>query len=268
MIKFIFRASLLALFAYGLALVALYLFQRSFIYFPPADYYSPDAVGLSNVEIMTVTNSNNHTCEAWWIPPSEAQKPVVMFFHGNGSAVYSNHDIYQDLQNAGYGILAVGYPGYPGSEGKPTQAGIIDAAMTQYDWLIDQNVSSDHIVFYGTSIGSGVAAQLSTHRQPALLIMEAPFTSILEIAQNVAKLVPVSLLLKDTYRSDMAMRDLNVPLIWLHGTGDKVVPYNMGQELYDAYDGPKSKRVFENGQHTNLWGLGGKAFIIEALEKI
>jgi len=84
-----------------------------------------------------------------------------MVFHGNASSVYSNHDIFHDLMNEGYGVWSVGYPGYPGSEGKPSQADLTLAAERQYELILERGIKPENIIFYGTSLGSGVAAQLA-----------------------------------------------------------------------------------------------------------
>jgi len=252
----------LALYLAGLLFV--YTQQRKLMYFPPTNYLTPSDVGLEQAKEITVRSKTGDELLAWWVAP-QARKPVIMFFHGNGSAVYSNHDIYRDLSASGYGILGVAYPGYPGSSGKPTEAALVAAAYTQYDFLIDQGTEADSIIFYGTSLGAGVAAQLSKTRKPALIIMEAPFTSALDIARSQLKIYPVSLLMKDTFLSDEALQGSDIPMLWLHGTNDTIISHEMGQHLFEGYDGPKVAHVIQGGQHTNLWFLGGREIILEAL---
>ena len=130
----------------------------------------------------------------------------------------------------------------------------------------EAGISPDRIVFYGTSLGAAVAAQLAARRKPAMIIAEAPFHSMTDMAGLHAPFIPVSLLMKDSYQSNLALGGLNVPLVWMHGTADGVVPFAQGKRLYEGYDGPKTAKVFEGGLHTNLWGLGGREFIISMLE--
>jgi len=110
-----------------------------------------------------------------------------MVFHGNASSVYSNHDIFRDLINQGYGVWSVTYPGYPGGEGKPTQEKLTLAAQWQYDLLLAKGIKPENIIFYGTSLGSGVAAQLAVTHKPALLIMDAPFNSVLDMGRIMGR---------------------------------------------------------------------------------
>jgi len=258
---------LIVLALYLAALLTAFLLQRKLMYFPPANYLSPAEVGLEQAVEVPIRSEAGDALLGWWIAPVNG-KPVVMFFHGNGSAVYSNHDIYRDLAAQGYGVLGVGYSGYPGSDGSPSQPAIVAGAIAHYDFLIEQGIAPEKVVFYGTSLGSGVAAQLSKTHKPTLLISEAPFTSILAIAKSQAWFFPVSLIWKDKFQSDKALEGQIFPLIWMHGTHDTIIPIKMGQQLFDSYEGPKFRHIFQGGQHTNLWFLGGQEIVLEALNEI
>lgn len=256
-----------ALIIYSLIVAVFYVMQRKFIYFPPQLYLSPQSVNLPNFQEVIINSGNGDKLTALWSPPKDDTHKVVMFFHGNGSAVFSNHDIFRDLTNIGLGVLSVGYPGYPGSDGSPSQASIEHAARLHYDYLMQEGITPDKLVYYGTSLGSGIAAQLAEQHPPALLVLDAPFNSILDMGRKHTPFLPVKLLMKDQYRSDLALTGLDVPLILTHGTADNVVPISQGQKLFDGYSGPKQSHIIQGGQHTNLWGLGTREIIFEALRK-
>ena len=256
---------LTALTLYLIIAAAVFMLQRKLLYFPPSLYLTPTAIGVPQMTEVEVPTGDEVWATAWYAPPSDPARRVVMVFHGNGSAVYSNHDIFRDLMNQGYGVWSVGYPGYPGGTGKPSQEGLVIAAEHQYDLLLAQNVKPEDIVFYGTSLGSGVAAQLASKHKPALLVMDAPFNSVLDMGKTQVPWLPVSFLMKDKFQSDKALAGLDVPLIWIHGTADHVIPISQGQKLYDGYGGPKSGHVIDGGQHTNLWFLGGRDIVLGAL---
>ena len=262
-IVFIILASGFVLYVIPLALV--FIFQRSFMYFPPSVYMTPEAVNLPAAQEVFLDDDNGADLTAWWLPPKTDGSKTVMFFHGNGSAVFSNHDIYRDLHSAGYGVLGVSYPGYPGATGKPKQKAIINAVDRQYNWLLGQGIDPSQIIFFGTSLGSGIAAQLATRHEPSLLIMDAPFNSTLDIGRLSMPIFPVGLFMKDTYRSDLALKSLTVPFVWTHGTKDDVIPLAQGRQLYDSYQGPKTHLIIEGGQHTNLWRNGAREFVMAAI---
>ena len=237
----------------GLATIAFFA-QRKLLYFPPNVLYSPPD-GMT--EIRTEANSLG------WYSPAKRNLPTVMVFHGNASSIDSNLHIFRDLQHAGYGVWSVGYPGYPGTTGTPTQKNIILAAIDQYQHL--SGIGVEKIVFYGTSLGSGVTAQLAAHHRPNLLILDAPFDSVAAMARKNMPILPIDVLLKDKWQSDKALKNLDVPLIWIHGTDDKIIPIGHGQKLYDGYEGPKSAHIISGASHINTWLNGGREIVLSAL---
>ena len=271
--KFLKLILKLAVIAYLVVTAFVFFPQRNFQYFPPDVYVTPQAAGVDMEEVRfqsrtLPTGEVEAILTYWYAAPSSDSAPVIMFFHGNGSAVYSNSHIFSDLIDAGYGVLSVAYTGYPGSGGRATQEAIVRAANFQRAWLGSEKITDDRIVYFGTSLGSGVAAQLTAMKPPALLIMDAPFNSTLDMGKRMMPFLPVGLLMKDRFRSDLTLKDYDGPMIWMHGTNDRIIPIAQGQKLYDGYDGPKSAHVFEGGQHTNLWGLGGREIVLERLGEL
>lgn len=243
--------------AFYMVLIGLAFFaQRTMLYFPPNFYHGPP-VGLAEIRTQ-----NNHL---GWYSPAKDNHPTVMVFHGNASSIDSNMHIFRDLHAAGYGVWSVGYPGYPGSDGTPSQKDITAAAIDQYTHLSGLGVES--IVFYGTSLGSGVAAQLSAHHQPSLLILDAPFNSAADMARKTMPFLPTEALMKDKWQSGEALERLSVPVIWIHGTRDQVIPIAQGQKLYDGYMGPKSALIIPEATHNNTWLNGGRETVLTALNK-
>lgn len=242
---------------YLVILATAFLMQRKLIYFPNGFYAPPPPY-------MTEVIANDGSM-GWHAPASEGQL-TVMVFHGNASAIDSNMHIFRDLQSAGYGVWSVGYPGYPGNEGKPTQDDMISAALSQLQAL--QNTGAERVVLYGTSLGGGVAAQVAAQRKMELVILDAPFNSMLDMAQRTMPLVPSQLLLKDKWRSDKAMENVDIPLLWIHGTADGVIPVSQGQKLFEGYKGPKTSYIIEGAHHTNTWLLGGREIVLSQLSTL
>lgn len=250
---------------YCLALAALFSLQRSVLYIPPSIYLTPTGVNLNGAIEVTHPEHPNSLL-GWWMPPKKDDAPVVLFFHGNGSAVYSNYDIYSALHMKGIGVFALAYPGYPGGPSlKTTQDSLTAAAIEGYDYVARQGIDADKIVFYGTSLGAGIAAQLTQHRRPSIIIMEAPFTSAADMAQLRFPIFPAAALTKDKFKSDKALARSDIPLLWLHGTHDRVIPFHIGETLFEAYGGPKAAYKFDGGQHTNIWYVGGREIIMDRL---
>jgi len=201
-----------------------------------------------------------------WHAPAKDGQPTVMVFHGNASSIDSNMHIFQDLHAAGYGVWSVGYPGYPGSAGDPSQDSLTSAALAQYDTLNSYDVET--IIFYGTSLGSAVVAQLAEQKTPDLIILDAPFNSMSDMAHRQMPVLPTQFLLKDKWASDQALAGSNVPLLWIHGTADQIVPLTQGQTLFENYKGPKDAHVISGAHHTNTWLLGGRERVLARLKKL
>lgn len=266
--KWIFWFSLVLIALYLAVCAFVYVKQRDMLYFPPVGYLEPLETAATEMQVIDYANSEV-SVKAWYHRPKSENHKVVMFFHGNGSAVYSNTDIYNDLIAAGHGVWAVGYPGYPGSQGEPSQESLVLAAQKQHEMLLlTTRTKADQVVLFGTSLGAGVAAQLAKDVNPAMIIMDAPFNSAVDMGKAMMPYLPVGLLMKDTYRSDKALEDVNIPMVWMHGTHDQIIPIAHGQKLYERYGGPKSAHIIEGGQHTNLWFLGGREIILEVLASL
>mgnify|MGYP000073250936 CR=1 FL=1 len=249
---------------YGLIILVLYTQQRRLIFHPPSIYVSPQGVGL-NAQDIEIFLDKHGTATAWWIAPQD-DKAVIVFFHGNASSVYSNYDIFRDLSDLGYGVLSVGYPGYPGSSGSPSQTSLVMSAQKHIEFLAKAKIQPDQIVYFGTSLGTGVAAQLAKTHPPSLLILDAPFNSMSDMVGMTVKLPGLKMFVKDPFRSDLALKAKTFPVLILHGTADRIIPVGQSKKLFESLTQPKSRHVIAGAGHTNLWGLGGREIILNALE--
>lgn len=255
--KWIHRIVFLAITVYVAFAAVAFFAQRKALYFPPNYYHAPPA---GFVEIRTDSNFLG------WYSPAKNTQRTVMVFHGNASSIDSNLHIFRDLKAAGYGVWSVGYPGYPGTQGPPTQKHLVAAAIEQYQHL--NRLGVEDIVYYGTSLGSGVAAQLTARHPPDLLILDAPFNSIADIGRETIVVLPTDVLIRDKWSSDKALKGSDAPLIWVHGTQDKIVPIQHGQKLYDGYAGPKYAHVIAGANHINTWLNGGRETVLAALNNL
>lgn len=256
------------LFAYAVLCVMVFFMARKVVFAPPnIDYLSPQQAGITAMREVILPRGDDTDLTFWYAEPADEDKAVVIFFGGNASALHSYAPLYQQMIDQGFGVLAAAYPGYPGNPGKATERSVTQAAVDQFDWLTN-TVSARRIALFGSSLGTSVAAQLAGRRDVGLLIYDAPCTSEMALIQMVIPYAPVSLLTRDKFRTDHIMPRLRVPLLWLHGTDDRVVPLSQGQALYEAYEGPKDKLIVPGGRHGNLWGQGAREKVLAALAKL
>jgi hypothetical protein len=233
----------------GLAAM-IYLAQRSLMYFPDRTATTPAAAGLPEASEVPLTASDGVRIHVWQVPPQPG-KPVVLYFHGNGGSLRYRVERFRRLIGAGIGLVALEYRGYGGLAGSPSEQGLIRDAEAAYGYAAAQ-YPVQQIVVWGESLGSGVAVALAAEKPVGRVILEAPFTSALAIAESRYWYLPVRLLMKDQFRSDQRIKKVTAPLLILHGVHDRVVPFGMGEQMFDLANKPKHIVRFLDGGHEDL----------------
>jgi fermentation-respiration switch protein FrsA (DUF1100 family) len=249
----------LIFFATGyLGLVTLmYVAQRGLMYFPETFRTAPAEAGLPEAEEAVLDTPDGARVIVWHIPP-KGDRPVWLYFHGNGGALRYRTDRFRELTAQGEGLVALSYRGYAGSTGRPTEAGLLEDARAAYDFAV-KRYGAERIVLWGESLGSGVSRALAPQRPVARVVLEAPFLSAVDIAAGVYPYVPVRWLMKDQFRSDLRVAKVTAPVLVLHGDRDTVVPVSSGQHLYKLITSPKRFVRIAGGGHENLGRFGAVA---------
>jgi fermentation-respiration switch protein FrsA (DUF1100 family) len=145
----------------------------------------------------------------------------------------------------------VAYRGYDGSTGHPTEAGLHQDALAAYGWLT-QRIAPADIVIHGFSLGSGVAVRLASEKPARALILEAPYTAVVDVAAQAAPWAPVRWLMLDQYRSRDWIGKISLPLLVIHGDADSVVPFTQGQKLFSMAHKPKTFVRMDGSNHNTL----------------
>ncbi len=185
-----------------------------------------------------------------YVSRAVAPKEALLFFHGNaGEALHRTWA--RDLAPASTTVYLVEYPGFGARAGEPTEASLFAAATEAFDAVATElNVP---IAVAGESLGTGVAAYLSSVRPVSRLALISPYTSMTDVAAYHYPWVPVRWLLKDRMESERYLKNVRIPLAILHGEFDTIVPFALGQRLFDGYGGPvKQLNVVPRGQHNDM----------------
>ena len=154
--------------------------------------------------------------------------------------------------------MLLDYRGYGKSEGRPSEKGLYKDAEAAYDWIAAQGYSPEQIVIHGESLGTAVATYLATKRKSKGVILEAPFTAAKAMAGEV--LPVIGPLLMWGYNSEGRIKDIHVPLLFVQGDRDEVVPYRLGQQLFAAANEPKSFWTIAGGTHNDLHYVARQEF--------
>jgi uncharacterized protein len=246
----------------------LYIFQRDLMYRPdsirrvPPSYYQMLA-GVQEVELKTPDDLRVY---AWYAAPPEG-RPTVVVFHGNGGSLRSQRYRLKYFKDANMGVFVLGYRGYAGSDGKPSEEGLYTDARAALDWLNAQGIADANIVLYGESLGSGVATKMAAEREFAAVVLESPYTSTVDVAARSFPIVPVHWLMSDRYESLDRIAQVTEPLLVMHGAADEVIPQELGRRLFHAANEPKEGYWPKLAGHNSIFDLGGFTTAAEFIER-
>jgi uncharacterized protein len=241
---------------YALVVTVLFLFQRRILYLP--DNTMPDLTrtGIPGVRIMNVTTPDGLSLLAWYMPPVRDGDYVVLYLHGNAGNI--GHRAYRlgPYHRLGWGVLLLEYRGYGGNPGSPSEQGLLTDARAGLAALVAMGFQPNRILLWGESLGSGLAVRLATEHRVTAVLLEAPYTSITDMARLRFPFVPAGLLLRDRFESSRIVGSVRAPVLVMHGARDRIVPVTMGRTLYEAAAQPKQLWIAPEAGHVNLVEAG------------
>ena len=228
------RIGLGALGLYLAACAAMYVVQRAILF--PADTrdVALDVASVPNASVIELRTADGETIKTWWVPPASPGRPVYLYFHGNAETLASRDGRFGLLTAEGAGLLGVSWRGYGGSSGSPSEQGFRQDALAAYEWLMGQGVEPTRLIVFGESVGTGIATWLSAQRDSAALVLDSPYTAVYKLAQRRYPWLPVKWLARDPLDSLQWAGQIKVPALLFHCTGDRIIPYAMGEELFAA----------------------------------
>jgi fermentation-respiration switch protein FrsA (DUF1100 family) len=246
--KFFYISLLLSLITYLIVLTYIYLFQRNLLYHPSDNGYQGDEINFDYKEIF-IQNKEGIKLKAWLHEKDLINKKTIIFFHGNAGNLRNRNYKLNELSKIDINFLIVSYRGFSGNQGKPTEQGLYEDARSTLDWLKINGAIEKNLILYGESLGSAVAIETAQNKDLAGIILESPFTSMVELAQKYYPVLPVKYLLKDKYETIKKLPNINSPLLVLHGRLDSIVPFSMGKKLFEKANDPKFKYFIDNDDH-------------------
>jgi fermentation-respiration switch protein FrsA (DUF1100 family) len=251
-----------------LVLVVLWAGQRWLIYFPERHVPLLQVVGLPTGEPIAFSTEDDLRLEGWFVHP--AGRPTgqtVIVFNGNGGNRAHRAPLAAALVRAGHAVLLFDYRGYGGNPGLPSERGLHRDARAALDAVLSrQDVDGQRIVYFGESIGTGVAVRLASERPPHALILRSPFTSLTDVGRHHYPFLPVRWLLRDRFASLDYIAALRAPLLVIGGTGDQIVPFELTEDLYEAAPDPKWLVTIEGADHNDDVLLSGRPVVAAILK--
>jgi len=224
--------------SYLIVLVGLYAFQRSLLYEPSENNYLDGETLFTDIKEVHISTSDNYSLKSWYHFKNQNYK-TLLFLHGNAGVLENRIYKLNKLKDLNVNFLIFSWRGFSGNSGSPNERGLYDDANSAVKWLNKKGVGDQEIVLYGESLGSAVAVEISQHKNFAGIILESPFTSMIDVGRHYYPYVPVRLILKDKFETKKKIKNINFPLLVMHGKLDKIVPFTMGKIIFDLANQPK-----------------------------
>lgn len=254
-LKWILRAALAGGLAMGLLAAIVPLLQRKLMYFPDATYFTPAQAGLSSVAERALETPDGARVIAWYGAAKPGQ-PTVLYFHGNAGSLETRNERIRKYMARGLGVFMMTYRGFGGSTGEPSEAANVADGKLAYDALVASGVPARDVIVYGESLGTSVAVQVAAAREVAGLVLDAPYTSMVDLAALHHPFIPGRWFMTDRYETARHIKNVKAPVLILHGEEDTIVPVAMGREIFALASAPKMIKTFPGAGHDNHYKFG------------
>ncbi|TNF90387.1 MAG: alpha/beta hydrolase [Gammaproteobacteria bacterium] len=247
-----------------LALVAfVYFFQSRLIYYPNMPGRSlvatPQIIGLEFEDVQLVTK-DGIKLHGWFIPARQA-RGTVLFFHGNAGNISHRLDSIDIFNRLGLNVFILDYRGYGHSEGRVTEAGTYRDAEAGWNYLIQtRGLKPARIIVFGRSLGASIAAWLASKHEPAALILESSFSSVVSMAKRIYPIFPVRWLTYFKYDTRRYVANTTCPVLVVHSKNDEIIPYAEGREVFEAAPGARQFLQIRGG-HNDGFLVSGPSYV-------
>jgi hypothetical protein len=239
-------------------IASLYYFANRAVYYPlkypTGDCGTQKLVGASDVWMEASDGVKIH---GWWVR-RDGSTLVTLFLHGNAGNITHRAPRIQEIVAAGSSVLMLDYRGYGKSSGRPSDYGLGRDSEAGFIYLLGKGYRAEQIILHGESLGTAVAIDLASRRPCAGLILEAPFTSASDVAGTVVPILGP--LLVRSFNSLPKIRWIRMPMLFMQGDRDEVVPLRLGQQLFAAAHEPKTFWVIPGAGHNDILETAGPEY--------
>jgi len=237
---------------YLVVCLVMWLLENRLVFHPVAAAQLWNESPAASIQDVYVTSPEGTKVHAWWLP-RRPDAPVLLLFPGNaGNLSGRGQTLLKLADRLDTSALIFDYPGYGRSEGAPNEPNCYDAAEGVIRWLSDsQGILPDRMIYYGESLGGGVATELARRHPPRALILVKTFSSLPAAAKCRYPWLPCSWLMSNRFDSISKLPDIRCPVFVASATHDRVVPFAHGEALYAAANEPKRFFRDEGNDHND-----------------
>jgi alpha-beta hydrolase superfamily lysophospholipase len=244
--RIMWTAAAIALGLYALVVGLASATYRRFLY-PAPDEAGLDLAGAGAPKLWTLQASDGVPVHALHFDAPGAAAAVV-YFHGNGETMGNAQDLAAELQRRNLVVVLAEYRGYGASRGPaPSEDGLYADATAVLDELARRGYPKEKVVVWGTSLGTGVAAEMATRGRAKAVVLFCPFTSVRAMASHFVPYLPASVVVRDRFDTLAKAKGITIPALVVHGDADEVIPFEMGKSVAAAL--PNAELVTVKGGH-------------------
>ncbi len=226
-----------AVYAYGIG-------DRNILPAPPSSYDTLPG-------LLQLPTPNRETIAALYLPNPSARYTLLMS-HGNGEDLGDIRSQMDEFVAMGLSVFAYDYRGYGKSQGSASANHVYEDIDTAYRYLTETlKISPDRILLYGRSVGGGPSTYLASRNPIAGMILQSTFISTFRV------IIPVQILPYETFPNQVHLQKTRVPILFIHGTDDRIIPYWHSQTLYATAPGPKQFFTVEGADHNDVSSVAG-----------
>lgn len=236
-----------------------FAFQDQLLFQPSSRLLATPDRAEMDYETVRLDTEDGETLHGWWIPsddvsretsPGAVADQTLLFFHGNAGNISGRLESVKQFHDLGLNVLIVDYRGYGQSTGSPSEEGIYRDAKAMWQHLIDdRGIDPARIVLFGRSMGGGPATWLTVRTSPGAVILESVFTNVPDIGAHHYPFLPVRTLATNQFDNETRVAEIEAPKLFIHGRGDRIVPFELGRAVYEAAAEPKQFLEIEGGHN-------------------
>jgi uncharacterized protein len=196
---------------------------------------------------------------AWQLEP-DAPRADIVYFHGNGGNLSLWLPVLATFHSFGYRVLAIDYRGYGSSEGSPSESGLRLDAEAAVRHAASARTGGRPLIYWGRSLGGPVAAAVARNVAPDALVLESTFPDKASVVRWNPVLRVLNVFSSYGFDTVSALRGFRKPVLVIHGDADTVIPYALGQELFERLDAPKRFVTLRGADHNDLFDARNEAY--------
>lgn len=244
----------------------LWFTQRRMMYFPARDVPSPAVIGLPQAQAVTFATEDGLTLHGWFVPGEGLSAGSVIVFNGNAGNRAYRADLAAQLAARGLSVLLFDYRGYGENRGAPSEEGLARDARAARRYVLSRGDVNRPLVYFGESLGSGVAVRLAGEHAPHALVLRSPYTSFADMGRyHFFGHIP-TWMFRDRFPSIDRIARLGCPLLVIAGTADTVVPVSQSQQLFQAAREPKRLLILQGADHNDESLVAGPKVVAEVIQ--